>query len=245
MMDYGRKTFIFLTLCALVGANEAQPLVTILEIFISIPSTHIGDTEIVSAVLNTTADHPFRYTVVAQKNQTKCINSTDPLCLSLIQPPALDVSVSISASNGKNVTYSAFINGSLALAVHVGPEVSVRPQMLSGGSDAITFLLDITYNKDNTTRHLFGSRRRQHTGFGNGIGFGNGNGFGNGYGNSYSNSYGNSYGIGFGVSFVQTRRTTVVNDGTGTGYWNGEPALRSAPLCALILLALLPVLLLK
>ncbi|KAG9468509.1 hypothetical protein GDO78_022582 [Eleutherodactylus coqui] len=35
------------------------------------------------------------------------------------------------------------------------------------------------------------------------------------------------------------------DDGKQTGHGNGEPALRSAPLCALILLALLPVLLLK
>ncbi|XP_066435947.1 uncharacterized protein [Eleutherodactylus coqui] len=220
MMDCGRKTLIVLTLCALVGANEAQPLVTILDILVSIPSTHIGDTEIVCAVLNATADHPFRYTVVAQKNQTKCINSTDPLCLSLIQPPALDVSVSSKASNGENVLYSVFINGSLELAVHIGPEVSVRPEMVSGGNDVITILLDITYNQNTTIKRSFTSKSGPPP-------------------PSKPRPRPPSKPPHVEVIISGEIITTIPDED------NGETALRSAPLCALLLLALLPVLLLK
>ncbi|XP_066435946.1 uncharacterized protein [Eleutherodactylus coqui] len=209
MMDCGRKTLIVLTLCALVGANKVQQLVTILDILFSVPSTHIGDTEIVSNVLTLSAAHPFRYTVVAKKNQTKCIDSTDPLCPSLIQPPVLDVPVSSRASNGKTTTYSNSISGSLALAVHVSPEVSVRPQMVNDGSDTITILLDITHNENNTRRGSFSSRLRPT------------------------------------VFTFKAEYTTAVLITTTEEQNNGEPTLRSAPLCALLLPALLPVLLLK
>ncbi|XP_056396786.1 uncharacterized protein LOC130291694 [Hyla sarda] len=219
-MDYGKKNIIFFSLCAFVGTARLLEIKTNLEIMISVPPTHVGDTEIGSAVFSSSPGHPFMYTVVAQKNQTRCINSTDPLCSSLIKAPAVNVSVTSTSSNGKNFTYFCFVNGSRRVVIHVGPEVSVTPQIVEGEGDNITVILDITYNEANTTGHTYSPRSSRRPAL-----------------------------FGFGVHFV-TGTTTIIEERNGPWYGqqnpyryrpiNGQSALGCAPVGALVLLALTP-----
>lgn len=214
-MDCAKKTLIFLTFCALVGAKRFEKIKKNLEIVVSVPSTHIGDTEIESAVFTVTPTNPFLYEVAVQKNETQCINSTNPLCTSLIKEPTVVVSVSLRASNGKSFTYSDSINGSLWLKIQVDPEFSVRPQIVDGERDGIIVKLDMRYDTGNTSRDSLSSRRRPTI---------------------------------FSLDAEFTTTTTMIieeDDGQGNGQENGQSALRCGPLSALILLALLPVLLLK
>ncbi|XP_075692456.1 uncharacterized protein LOC142659835 [Rhinoderma darwinii] len=161
MMDCGKKTWIVLTLCALViGAERFQQIKNHLEVLVSVPSTHIGDTDIATAVFTSSAKNPFRYTVGVQKNETKCSNSSDRLCTSMIQEPKVEVSLTLRASNGKSLTYSNSINESLRLVMHVDPEISVSPEIVDGESDGFTISLDVMYNRATTS---LGSLRASRT----------------------------------------------------------------------------------
>ncbi|XP_077142093.1 uncharacterized protein LOC143806051 [Ranitomeya variabilis] len=208
-MEYAKKTVVFLTLCALVGAKQVE---NNLEILVSVPSTHIGDTEIVSSPTSLSGPS-IKCTIVLGKNQTLCMNSADPSC-NAIQEPIADLSLSFTPV-GNNVpafTFSSLsISESHQFNITVDANVTVNPQNItsgSGGSGQITVILNINYNTATTTTGSFSSGKVSPTLF------------------RYNGIY----------------RTTVTDtkpDG------NGQSALRCGPLSALIVLALLPVLLLK
>ncbi|KAM3912211.1 uncharacterized protein RB166_020708 [Leptodactylus fuscus] len=196
MMDRGMKTLIFLTFCALVGANSNQNIERNLEILLSVPSTHLGDTEIESAVLSIAGGHPLLYRVTVQKNETQCVNSTDPQCTSLIKEPTVDVSVTSRANNGQSFTYSETINASQQLVIRVD-SVSVTPQMWNDANDKLIVVLDVLYDSSRTSLGSLRSRRnptnvslnvnfrtitdiQDDNGDGNGQGNGEGHGQGNG-----------------------------------------------------------------
>ncbi|XP_071979265.1 uncharacterized protein [Engystomops pustulosus] len=161
-MDCGVKTLIFLSFCVVVQSH-LWLLKNDLKVLISVPSTHMGDTEIGPAVLTIKAGHPLMYTVTAQKNETKCINSAKSLCTSLMKEPRVDISVSSRASNGKTSSYSASISASQRLVIFVGSEVSVRPQPEIGERGKISVILDVMYDEAKTSRGSLSSRRRPET----------------------------------------------------------------------------------
>ncbi|XP_073494110.1 uncharacterized protein [Phyllobates terribilis] len=212
-MEYAKKTLIFLTLCALVGAQQVQ---NNLEIWISVPSTLIGDTEIVSA--GTSLSSTIRCTIVVGKNQTKCLNSTDPSCSNAIKEPKADLSLSFTSVGNNNTafTYSMLsINNSYQFDINVDAKVSVNPQIItsgSGNSDQFTVILNIGYNSASTTMGSFSSGKNSSTLF------------------QYK-----------GIYWTTVAVTKPGNNGQG----NGQSTLCCGPLSALIVLALLPALFLK
>ncbi|XP_073497844.1 uncharacterized protein [Phyllobates terribilis] len=217
-MEYAKKTLIFLTLCALVGAEQVQ---SNLEILISVPSTHIGDTEIVSA--GTSLSSTIRCTIVVGKNQTKCISSTDPSCSNAIKEPKADLSLSFTpvGSNVPAFTYSLLsISESYQFDINVDAKVSVNPQKItsgSGNSDQFRVILNIGYNSATSSM-----------------------------GGSLSSGKASSTLFRFNALY-QTPVTDTKPDenGQGNGQGNGQSTLRCGPLSALIVLALLPALFLK
>ncbi|XP_071979777.1 uncharacterized protein [Engystomops pustulosus] len=211
-MDNGKKTLIFLSLCALVGA-QGERIKNNLEVLISVPSTHMGDTEIDQAIFSISPGHPLMYTVTAQKNETQCTNSTDPFCTSVIQEPSVNVSVSSRASNGKTSSYSASFNVSQRLVIFVGSEVSVRSQPEIGESGKISVILDVMYDEAKTSRGSLSSRRRPET-FTLAVEF-------------------------FTTTDVDDKDGKENGSNKGNGEGNGQAALRCGPLSAL--LVLLPV----
>ncbi|XP_069798849.1 uncharacterized protein [Dendropsophus ebraccatus] len=201
------------------GAGQLQEIRTGLEVLVSVPSTHIGDTEIGPAVLTASAGHPFLYSVVAQKNQTQCINSTNSQCSSMIKAPAVDVSVTSQSSNESLFSYSKSFSRSQQLLIQIEPKVSVTPQSMDGESDAITVTIDVMYYSIKTRMVSLRSSRKPTT-------------------------------FSLKVEFITNTSKIVDNhngqgNGQGNGDGSGQATLRCAPLSALILLTLLPVLLLK
>ncbi|XP_056396791.1 uncharacterized protein LOC130291695 [Hyla sarda] len=144
-MDCGKKTLFFFTFCALVGTEIILEITTDLEFLISVPSTHIGDTELVFTSLSI----GNVFLIDAVKNQTKCINSTDPLCSSMIKAPAVDVSVTSTSSDEKYFTYSGSFNESVWFIIGVDPEVSVERFIMDSKNDTITVTILIEYNHVN------------------------------------------------------------------------------------------------
>ncbi|KAM4019579.1 uncharacterized protein ACNLHF_000266 [Anomaloglossus baeobatrachus] len=209
-MDCAKKTLMFLALCALVGAGKSELVQNNLEILISVPSSHIGETEILTG--STAISSSIRCTIVVAKNQTTCINSTDPSCINSIMEPSVD----FSANDGKNFTYFMNINRAYQFDINVAAKVGVTPRLITSGggdSDRFTVVLNIMYNSATTTMGSLNSGKVSPTLF----------------------------------RFRALFRTTVsdTNTGNNNGQGNGQSTLSSGPMIALIVLALLPVLLLK
>ncbi|KAM4019056.1 uncharacterized protein ACNLHF_028413 [Anomaloglossus baeobatrachus] len=208
-MDCAKKTLMFLALCALVGAGKSELVENNLEIVISVPSSHIGETEILSTPF--TLSSSIKVSIVVAKNQTTCSGSTDPSCMNSIMEPRVD----LSAKNGKDFTYSMSINRPYTFDINVAEKIQVTSQLMSGSSDSdrFTVVLNIMHNSATTTMGSFSSRRESPTTY----------------------------------RFRGVFRTTVsdTNPGNNNGQGNGQSTLSSGPMSALIVLALLPVLLLK
>ncbi|XP_069800207.1 uncharacterized protein [Dendropsophus ebraccatus] len=152
VMDSGKKTLIFITFCAFVGDTRSLDIINNLAAVVSVPSNHIGDTVIGSAVLSISATHPLLYTFVAPYTSTN-------------KAPTLDVSVTSVSSTGTTFTYFNSTQQSVRLVINVDSQVSVTPQFANGGGDNITVILDILYNTSTTSMGSFGTSRPNSTAY--------------------------------------------------------------------------------